>query len=653
DSQVWALVTQGGGMYTITNKASGRSFDIPGGSIAEKASLTQYATNYGDNQIFELVEDADGSYLFKNKNSGMYVTADDGYLNQQARGRSNYQNFILTEVGECNEKIIGAAATLFLLKGGDTVSNAKLQWNSVNGATSYDVYRSVDGGEYKFFASLTGNTIDDYDLKVGSSYRYAVYALEGDSLIDCVETKAVEPYDLPADLTPSSNLEESSLVTPNTLSIDGVYYRYSAWGRDDGGSGFGRLMMSTSTDGVNYSDPVEVLNYKDILAHETCQGFESCRFESQNIKYNPVANKFVFIAHFEADGGYGTAMTSFASGTPGEYFTFHGAYRPEGDDTRDLNVYVDDDNRAYLMAAVHNNADLALYRLTENWDGIEKRLCYVNRGKWRELPSMLKVDGMYYLFTSGTAGWYPTQGMYNTASSIEGPWSPLKTVGNTSTFSAQSGYVSILKSGGENYLMNSYRWMYFWKDAVVKRTVQRRYPISVSNGYAFFDFYDELLYNWENDDVVPVQNGRILSQNKPAKASVTSEDAGMANDGNYQTAWYSKRERGEDEEVNLDWPFTWEVDLGKVCSLSELQISWLIWNGSEPYYQYKVEGSTDGVNYTTILDRTEGYTDYGFTVDELSGSARYVKITVVNARPRSSDENNYPAQLYEVKVLGK
>lgn len=653
DYQIWSFITQGNGMYVIINKASGLSFDIPSSSTEEKTSLTQYTVNYGNNQIFELIDAGDGTYMFKNKNSGLYLTVADGYLRQEMLGRSNQQSFILTDMGETGEKMIGAAATLFVLNGEDKVSNAKVQWNSVTGATSYDVYRSVDGGYYNFLTAFTGTSLDDYDLEVGRSYSYAVYALEEGSLIDYAETKPVEPYDLPADLNHSSNLQESSMSTPNTLCIDGVYYRYSAWGRDDGGSGFGRLMMSTSTDDITYSEPVEVLNYKDILAHETCEGYESCRFESQNIRYNPVANRFVFIAHFEADGGYGTAKISFASGAPGEYFTFHGAVQYEGDDSRDLNVYVDDDNSAYIMAAVHNNADLALYKLNEDWSGIETRLCYVNRGKWRELPSMLKVDGIYYLFTSGTAGWYPTQGMYNTATSIEGPWSPLKAVGNTTTFSAQSGYVSSLKSGGENYIMNSYRWMYYWNDAIVKRTVQRRYPISVSNGYAFYDFFDDMLYNWENDDLVPVQNGRILSQNMPAKASSVSGDAGYVNDGNYQSYWYGEVESENEAEENTSWPFSWEVDLGKVCALSEIQVSWLIWNGSEPYYQYKVEASTDGVNYNVILDKTEGYTDYGFTVDELSGSARYVRLTVVNAKPRSSDKNTYPAQLYEVKVLGK
>lgn len=664
--QSWAFIPQGNNIYTITNRASGRSFDVPSASVEEGSWITQYTFNNGDNQKFEVVDGGGGTVMFKNKNSAQYLTVEDGYLVQRKRGRSENQYFTLTEDGESDLKLIGAAPTLFLLKGESKVNNVKLQWNNVNGADHYDIYRKAEGEPYTFLTSLSGNTVDDYGLEVGKSYSYAVYALSDTGLIDFVETKAVTPYDLPADLKSSTNLAESGLDRPNSLCVDGVYYRFSEWG---GGDSW-QLMMTTSTDDITYSEPVEVLNAKEILAHETCKNFKSARFESQNFVYNPKINKFAFIAHFEADGGYGTAMTSIATATPGERFTFHGAFRPEGGDTRDLNVYVDDDYSAYIIAAINVNADLALYKLNDNWDGIERLVCIVNRSSWRELPGMLKVDGRYYLFTSGTAGWYPTQGMYNTATSIEGPWSELRVVGNTTTFSSQSGSVSRLKPDSENYIMSTYRWMYFWDAAVVKRTNNRRYPISVSNGFAFYDFYDELLYNWDNDYLIPVQSGKILSQGMPASAvsaDITSDGA-LANDGNYQSFWAADLEGLEPEvetavdpatgktvekALPLGWPYTWTVDLGETRNLSEIQISWLIWNGSEPYYSYKVEVSDDGERFTAALDNTEGFTDYGFTVDQLNASGRYVRLTVTNAKPRSSNDNPYPPQLYEIKILGK
>lgn len=648
DAQIWSFISQGNGRYIITNKLSGQSFDVPNGKSDPGLEIIQYETNYGSNQIF-IPEKVDGNkYRLKCEVSSLYLTlTENGTFAQQELTDSDSQIFIFEDKGESEIRLLGAVAQPFLLRGEDNVTNAKVQWTYVAGVDHYDIYRSTDKNEYEYLTTSTGQSIDDYDLELGKEYRYAVYALEGDTLIEFAETDPFVPYELPSDLKSSSNLDASGIERPNTLvANDGTYYHFQQWGID-GVPGFGRVMMQTSKDDITYTEWKEVLNYKEILDHETCQSFTQCRFESVNFVYNSKADKFAFIAHFEADGGYGTAMISLATMSPqDERMVFHGAYRPEGDDCRDLNVFVDEDSSGYIIAAANNNANLAIYSLSEDWSEIEGRLCYVSRYKWRELPSVLKKDGIYYLFSSGTAGWYPTQGMVSTAKDMGGPWSQLKYVGNTTTFSAQSGTMFTLHEGGDNHIMSTYRWMFGWQDATTKQTTNRRYPVSVSNGYAFYDFFDELLYNWENDVLVPVQTGRILSQDAPVKTDDTEGYAvgNRANDGGYRTGWYRQENT---------WPYIWEADLGKVCSLSQLQISWLIWNGSEPYYNYKLEASVDGENYVTVLDKTEGYTDYGFTVDNLSGCGRYVRLTVVSAKPRSSNTNTYPAQLQEVKILGK
>ncbi|MBQ8540417.1 MAG: RICIN domain-containing protein [Clostridia bacterium] len=648
DTNVWALVSMGGGKYVISNKVSIQSFDVPNGKKDEGLEIIQYESNYGANQIYILEDAGDDSFRIKCQVSDLYLTlTENDTFAQYAKKDDNSQLFTFEEKGVSTKKMVGAVAQLFLIRGEDDVTSAKVQWNVVYGATHYDIYRSVDGGEFEFLTSSKGQIVDDYDLEIGKEYKYAVYAIENDTLIDYAITDAVVPHTLPADLSQSSNLSASDVKRPNTMiSNDGTYYHFQQWGID-GVSGFGRVMMQTSKDDVTYTEWKEVLNYKEILAHETCVNFQQCRFESVNFVYNSKADTFAFIAHFEADGGYGTAMISIASmKSTDERMTFHGAFRPEGDDCRDLNVFVDEDSSGYIIAAANNNANLGIYKLNDDWSAIEGRLCFVSMYKWRELPSVLKKDGTYYLFSSGTAGWYPTQGMVATATDMGGPWSELKHVGNTTTFSSQSGTMFTLHEGGNNHIMATYRWMFGWQDATNKSTTNRRYPVSVSNGYAFYDFFDELLYNWANDVLIPVQTGRILSQDKGVKTADTVGYAAgnSANDGHYRTSWY---------QAENNWPFTWEADLGKVSHLTQLQISWLIWNGSEAYYNYILEASVDGENWTKVLDKSEGYTDYGFTCDNIDGYGRYVRLTVLNAKPRNSENNTYPAQLQEVKILGK
>ena len=634
----WEAVAVGSDAFTLINKKTGKAIDVPNESKEAGIKLSQYTSNKKNHQIYSF-EEADGGVKLKNKNSGMYMTIKDGIAYQEEPADAG-QIFTYVVVGESDTKMVAITATPFILKGDEAVTNVKLQWNEVIGAKKYDVYRSTDGGEYELIDALTGFTVDDYNLELGKTYTYRVYALDNNGMIGYAETKAFTPYEMPMDMKSTTNLEPSSMSTPGggMRDADGVYYRFSQTGRKDGGKGFGQVTMSTSTDGVTYTDPVVIMTVDDILAHETCEDLEDIRFESVNFKYNPKANNFGFIAHAEkGSGGYDFARISVATYTPGdEKMVFHGCVRPGGDDVRDLNTFIDDDGTGYIMGATHNNADLAIYRLKDDWSGVEKRIALLNPGAWRELPNILKVDDYYYLFTSGCAGWYPTPGMYNSATNMEGPWSDLRNVGNMTTFSSQSGYGFYLKKDSTNYIMNSYRWMGNWKDATVRTTQSLRFPIQVSDGYAFYDYFEELLYNWEEDVLVPVQRGRNLSQNRPTSYGKN------ANDGNYKSQW----------SVDTQWPYSWEVDLGQTYNVNQVQISWYIRIGSEPYYNYIIEGSEDGVNYTTLVDKSSGYTDYGFTVDNCMGKARYVRVTVTDAKPRSG-ENNYPSTFYEIKVFGR
>ncbi|MGM9550906.1 MAG: RICIN domain-containing protein [Clostridia bacterium] len=639
ETAIWEVVSVGSDAFTLINKKSGKAIDVPNESKEAGIKLSQYTSNKKNHQIYSL-EKADGDgFRLKNKNSNMYLTIKDNVAYQEEKADSG-QVFFYRVVGESDKKMVAITATPFVLKGDEAVTNVKLQWNEVIGAKTYDIYKSVDGSDYELIWAMTGFTCDDYDLEVGKTYTYRVYALDDNGMIGYAETEPFTPYEMPLDMKSVSNLEPEGMSVPGKgmRDSDGIYYRFSQKSRTDGGKGFGWMEMTTSTDGVTYSEPKVVLTYEDMLAHETCKDLQDIKFESVNIKYNPKANNFGFIAHAEkGSGGYDFARISIATYTPGDdKMVFHGAVRPDGDDVRDLNTFIDDDGTTYIMGATHNNADLAIYRLKDDWSGIEKRVALINQGKWRELPNILKVDNYYYLFTSGCAGWYPTPGMYNSATDMEGEWSELRNVGNMTTFSSQSGYGAYLKENSENYYMNSYRWMGNWKDATLKTTQQLRFPITVSNGYAFYDYFEELLYNWEEDVLVPVQRGRILSQQRPTSYGKN------ANDGNYKSQW----------TVDTTWPYSWEVDLGSVYNVNQVQISWRIHIGSEAYYNYVIEGSVDGENYEVLCDRREGYTDYGFTVDNFSGKARYVKVTVTDAKPRSG-ENNYPSSFYEIKVLGR
>jgi len=640
DYMVWMFVYNGDDYYTITNRKTNLVFDVPGQNKSPGVILTQYSSNNGDNQIFKLIKNEKGSYYLQGKQSGLYLTVNGSYISQENFTGNDDQCFTLTYVGESGLVLMGLAATPFVVKGEDAVSSIKLQWNQVPGATEYEVYQSKNGGEFELINVVKGTQLNVYDLAVGVTYKYQVKAKSKNKVIATATSKENTPYKVPENLNIYTNLTHSGFKwkTSGTL-VDGTYYKFYTKGRTDGGSGFGSIVMQTSKDGINFGEEITVLTIEDVLAHPTSEGLKDCKFESNNFFYNPYTNKFMLWTHFEKASDYSLARLAVAYGTPGEKWTYGGSFRPLGYEARDKNIFMDDDGSAYIITATNMNSDIAIFKLNEEWTDVVELTAIVNKGQHREAPCITKVDGIYYMFTSGTAGWYPTRTMYNSAPSINGPWSEPKFIGNTSNFSSQSNYISKL---GDTYFLNAYRWRFGWKDATDTSTHTRMFPISFADGFAFYDFYTEILNDTERQIAIRVENGRNLSQGKPAYASSNTNDAYKVNDGDYQTAWVA----------NKEWPSSWTVDLEDVHELTELQISWHMVQGSEAYYNYTVEASLDGQNFEVILDKSQGYTDYGFTVDQLSGKARYIRINILDAKIQNTNSNWYTPQLYEVKVFG-
>ncbi|PYE45450.1 discoidin domain-containing protein [Paenibacillus barcinonensis] len=530
------------------------------------------------------------------------------------------------------------AATLFVLKNESNVSNAKIHWAPVAGALTYELYRSVNDGPYLLLQTLAGTTTDDYGLNIGSTYRYEIKAYNGTALLAAVKSSEYVPYTLPNNLSTFDNTVQSTLKLPNQLKVGGTYYRFNFVQKPTGG--FGQMIQQTSTDDIHYGNDQVVLSYTD---HPD---LANAKFEGINVLYHEATNQFVFWAHYENSTDYTLARVSVASATPGESFTFHKSFRPEGKESRDISIFVDDDDVAYLISTANNNSDTILYKLTADWLDVDTQVSLIYQNQHRELPKMIKQDGIYYLFSSQAAGWYPSIPLYSSATKIEGPWSDLRTIGNTSTFSAQSGSVfRVTPDTGKNVVMVAYRWMFGWAGTQNGTTEERLLPVWFSNGYAFYDYFDQVMYNSSDDKLVPVQNGKLLSQGKPATAQTTSgtNPATYANDGNYQTEWVG---------TGSSWPQWWKVDLGSAQQIQNVQISWWMQKGSEGFYRYTIETSTDNINWTVALDRTNN-TSYGFTSDSLSGvTARYVRINMQNAKLHNNPNNWYTPRLWEVKVFG-
>jgi hypothetical protein len=130
----------------------------------------------------------------------------------------------------------------------------------------------------------------------------------------------------------------------------------------------------------------------------------------------------------------------------------------------------------------------------------------------------------------------------------------------------------------------------------------------------------------------------LLSQGQPVTADSSQTGNGNwatnGNDGNLATRWAAND--------NL-YPHWWRVDLGTNCNLSAVTIDWFGIGGRS--YQYKIEVSTNDIDYVTAVDKT-GNTAKANTTDTFTATARYVRITVTGVVPSGGNASFYECLVY-------
>ncbi|QOY87508.1 glycoside hydrolase family 43 protein [Paludibaculum fermentans] len=247
------------------------------------------------------------------------------------------------------------------------------------------------------------------------------------------------------------------------LLHQGVYYWY---GEDKTLGNFNRT-------GVAVYSSKDLLNWKREGLALPKDGVpelfrESGVCERPKVLYNKRTKKFVMWMHLDdqpyAVASAGVAVSDRAVGP----FHFEGYSRPvkfdfgypEKDRTnqkelggtyRDMNLFLDDDGRAYAFYSSEDNWTMYVVRLNAEFTGPE--LPVVQGKTWqrimvkdqREGPAPFKYKGKYYLFSSACTGWKPNRASYAVAENILGPWTvkgdPSVGPEAETTFRSQSTYV--------------------------------------------------------------------------------------------------------------------------------------------------------------------------------------------------------------------
>jgi hypothetical protein len=168
--------------------------------------------------------------------------------------------------------------------------------------------------------------------------------------------------------------------------------------------------------------------------------------------------------HLELLGeGYNSARVGVAvSDAPAGPFVFRESFRPDGAMARDLTLFVDDDESAYLFAASEDNRTLHISRLRDDYLQTSGQFVQAFPDRYMEAPAVFRHNGRYWFIGSGCTGWAPNAARSAVADSIWGPWEEL---GNPCagpeadlTFGAQSTYVLPIAGRHDAFVFLADRW---------------------------------------------------------------------------------------------------------------------------------------------------------------------------------------------------
>jgi hypothetical protein len=370
--------------------------------------------------------------------------------------------------------------------------------------------------------------------------------------------------------------------------------------------------------------------------------------ERPNAIFNSASNQWVLWAHYD-NSNYtaAEALVATSSSQCGPYNIYQ-EFQPLGKQIRDDFLFKDTNGTAYFIAASNKNGGandtLAIFKLTSNYLDVDSStgVTWAFENLYREAPIVAKQGSTYFLLTSQAAGWFPSQGGFGTSSSMTSGWSGVSPLGNPATFGGQeSGIKVITGSSTTSYILvmdhlggNTARddgdlWLPLTLNGSAKTASlvwHSKYTVNLGTG----------VMSWASTT--------DLAHYATATASATASGSSPTNaaDALYTTQWAAPS--------SAYWPAWWQVDLGSVKSIGQVNIAWPMTKGSEAYMKYKIDYSNDGVTYTT-LDHTNNQM-YGFTSDTVNISARYVKIELITAVIQNNPNNWYTPALWEVQLLG-
>ena len=202
--------------------------------------------------------------------------------------------------------------------------------------------------------------------------------------------------------------------------------------------------------------------------------------ERPKVIYNQRTHQFVMWMHIDkSDYSYAHAGVA-VSDRPAGPFQYLGSLRPNGQMSRDMTLFQDDNGKAYLVYASEDNNTMQICLLSEDYRSPTRTYIRILENQRREAPAMFRYRGKYFLITSLCTGWDPNPANYAVADSIMGRWeqkgNPCTGTDADKTFYAQSSFVLPLAGEPGSFIFIADRWnklnledsRYIWLPLAVK-----------------------------------------------------------------------------------------------------------------------------------------------------------------------------------------
>lgn len=184
--------------------------------------------------------------------------------------------------------------------------------------------------------------------------------------------------------------------------------------------------------------------------------------ERPKVVYNKKTKKFVMWMHVDAnDYSYSRAGVATSDLPQGPY-TYLGSVQPNGQMSRDMTLFADDDDKAYLIYSSESNKIMHVCLLSDDYLTPTAKYSRITTATNREAPAIFKFNHKYYLITSDCTGWSPNPASYAVAENLLGKWkqmgNPCKGTGANTTFKSQSTFVLPMPGKMDMFIFMADRW---------------------------------------------------------------------------------------------------------------------------------------------------------------------------------------------------